>query len=240
MTIQRNVVPVKITYYDIASNTIKWTPAVPGLANTDVIVAEGLMGANPTGLFGLPYHINSASTGFWLGYDRSATPEIRGNSVDAGGSGLAIGFPRLAINKIGNRVGINERTKLVARMHPAQVQAYENLGYLATIVQKQATDQELNLFFSPDNVRLAGAPAKVDYSQDKKRIDFLKMDTWGRAELHPAGFYTVDGRRIFEMRGPSGGVATSQVFYLVASWNLFTDNPAAQAYIYNLAVPVGY
>jgi hypothetical protein len=68
----------------------------------------------------------------------------------------------------------------------------------------------------------------------------MKMETWGRAELHPAGFYEVDGRRLFEMRGPSGGVATSQIFYIVASWNLYTDNPAAQSYIYNLAVPTGY
>lgn len=238
MTVQRTAAPVKISYYDIASSTIKY-PTVAGVIATDVIVAEGLTGATPTGLYGIPYHVTSASTGTWLGYTRSATPEIRANSVDAGGGALTLAFPRLAINKVGNRVGINERSRFVAYMHPCQMAAYESIGQLVSIIQKQSSDESLNLFFG-ENVRMAGAAAKVDYSWDKKRIDFLKMDTWGRAELHPAGFYTVDGRKIFEMRGPSGGVATSQVFYLVASWNLFTDNPAAQAYIYNLAVPTGY
>lgn len=31
-----------------------------------------------------------------------------------------------------------------------------------------------------------------------------------------ASFYEVDERKVFEMRGPSGGVATSIIFYLVA------------------------
>jgi hypothetical protein len=238
-TVQKTVNPSKIVYYDVNSAIIRVSPAVAGLVAGDVITPEGLSGPTPTGLFGIPYHISNSSVGLWLGYDRATTPEIRANGVDAGGAALALPFPRLAINLIGDRVGINERTKLQARMHPCQVQAYEDLGQLVSIIQKQASDEALNLYFS-DNIRMAGAPVKQDYSHDKKRIDIMKMETWGRAELHPAGFYEVDGRRMFEMRGPSGGVATSQIFYIVASWNLYTDNPAAQSYIYNLAVPTGY
>jgi len=238
LTVQRTPNPVKISYYDIATNTFK-IPSVAGFIPGDKILPEGLMGATPTGLLGIPYHVSSSSTGLWLGYDRANTPEIRANSVDAGGLALALPHPRLAINKIGDRVGINERTRLVANMHPAQVQSYESLGQLVSIIQKTAQDESLNMYFS-ENMRMAGASIKADYSWDKKRIDFLKLDTWGRAELKAPGFYDVDGRRIFEMRGPSGGVATSQIFYLVASWNLYTDNPAAQSYIYNLAVPAGY
>jgi hypothetical protein len=235
---QRTATPVKISYYDINSNTIKY-PSVAGSIATDVILPEGLTGASPTGLFGIPYHVSSSSTGTWLGYDRSTTPEIRANSVDASSGPLALAQPRLAINKVGNRVGINGRDKFIANMHPCQVAAYEELGQLVNLINKTPDDQALNLYFG-DNMRMAGAPISQDYSWDKTRIDFLKMDTWGRAELHPAGFYEVDGRRIFEMRGLSGGVATSQVFYVVASWNMYTDNPAAQAYIYGLAVPNGY
>ena len=59
-------------------------------------------------------------------------------------------------------------------------------------------------------------------------------------EMHPPGFYNVDGRRIFEIRGASGGVATSQVFYITASFNYFLRNPAEVGYIYGLTVPAGY
>lgn len=238
---QRTINPVTITYYDINANTIKVTPAVAGVIATDVIVPEGLTGASPVGLFGIPYNNSSSSSGTWLGFTRSATPEIRSNSVDANGSALALPYPRLAINKVGNRVGIDKRTKFVANLHPCQTQAYENLGQLVSVIQKTASDENLNMYFNNSNMRMAGATIKEDYSWDKKRIDFLKLESWGRAELHPAGFYTApDGRKFFEMRGPSGGVATSNIFYIVASWNLFTDNPAAQSYIYNLAVPTGY
>jgi hypothetical protein len=66
------------------------------------------------------------------------------------------------------------------------------------------------------------------------------MDSWGRAELKKPGFYTSDGRKIFEVRGLDGGVAASTLLYLVASWNLFTSNPQENAYIDNLAIPAGY
>jgi hypothetical protein len=237
---QRTPNPVTITYYDINANTIKVTPAVTGVVATDVIVPEGLNGANPVGLFGIPYNNSSSSSGTWLGFTRSTTPEIRSNSVDAGGAALALPYPRLAINKVGNRVGIKKRDKFVAMLHPCQTRAYENLGQLVSIIQKTASDENLDMYFN-SNMRMAGAPIEEDYSWDKKRIDFLKLDSWGRAELHPAGFYKdASGRMFFPMRGPSGGIATSNIFYIVASWNLYTDNPAAQSYIYNLQVPTGY
>ena len=64
-------------------------------------------------------------------------------------------------------------------------------------------------------MQLAGVPVKPDYSWDKTRIDFVVDETWGRAEILPIGFYTTDGRKIFEIRGSSGGVATADIFYMV-------------------------
>jgi len=124
-------------------------------------------------------------------------------------------------------------------MHPCQKQAYEELGQLVTMINKAPKEEGLNLYFN-DNMQIAGCPIKCSYSWDKTRIDLIISDLWGRAEMKSAGFYEVDGRKIFEMRGPSGGVATSQVFYLVVSFNLFVKNPAACSYIDGLTVPVGY
>jgi hypothetical protein len=76
------------------------------------------------GLFGLPYHHSNASTGTWLGFNRATTPEIRANRVNAAG-GLALPFARLAINKIGDRIGMDTQIQVEAWMHPAQKQAYE-------------------------------------------------------------------------------------------------------------------
>jgi hypothetical protein len=107
------------------------------------------------------------------------------------------------------------------------------------MIMKQAAPEKLNLYFG-EGMQLAGAAVKPSYLWDKTRIDFVISEVWGRAEMHPAKFYDVDGRRIFEIRGATGGVATSQIFYITASFNLFVNNPAACSYIASLAVPSGY
>jgi hypothetical protein len=124
-------------------------------------------------------------------------------------------------------------------MHPCQKQAYEELGQLASIIQKQPKDEALDMYFG-DNLQMAGAPVKTSFSWNKTRIDFVNQEVWGRAELKPAGFYEVDGQKIFPIRGASGGIAASMIFYIVASFNMFVNNPAACSYIYGLTIPSGY
>ena len=235
----RSATPAKIIGYDLVNKKVQLDATIAAIAPGDVLVPEGLSGTNPVGLFGVPYHVQNSTVGAWLGLPRATTPEAQANRVNAASAALAPAFARRAINAIGDRLGMDNKTPLTAWMHPCQVQAYEALGQLVSVINKEASEQGLNLFFS-ENMRLAGAPVKPNFVWNKTRIDFLTNDHWGRAELKPIDYYTVEGRKIFEMRGPSGGVATSQVFYIVASWNLFCDCPPAQAYIDNLLVPTGY
>jgi hypothetical protein len=228
----------KISFCDYANKQIK-IPAVTGITVGDKIVVSGVSATPPTWLQGVSYHHSDASTGTWLGLDRSTTPEIRANRVNAGSSALALPFARLALNKVGDRVGQDNMKKVTAWMHPCQKQAYEELGQLVSVIQKSAKDEALDLYFG-DSMQMAGAPVRTHYSWNRKRIDFVVPEVWGRAEMHPAGFYEVEGRRLFEARGASGGVATATMFYLVASFNTFVSNPAVCAYIDNLTIPTGY
>lgn len=229
-----------ITFWDVENKTISVTPAIAGAVATDVLVVDGL--TNPTALpalYGVPYHHSNASTGTWLGYDRATTPEIRSNRVNGGSSPLTLPLPRLAINKIGNRVGIDNNFDPTAWTHPCQAQAYEEIGQLISVIHKAPKDEALNLYFG-DNMQLAGAPIKTHFNWSKSRIDFVVSSIWGRAEILPIGFYTSDGRNIFELRGASGGVAAADIFYMVVGFQTFLTNPAATAYIDALAVPSGY
>lgn len=228
-----------IDLYDLNNKQIRVNGTTGATVVGDKIVVEGTTTTPPTSIMGVPYHHNDASTGFWLGFDRSLTPEIRANRVNANSGSLALPMARLAVNKIGDRVGINNNYKPAAWMHPCQVQAYEELGQLVQMIMKQPKSEGLNMYFG-EGMQLAGAPVKPSFLWDKTRIDFVIAEVWGRAEMHPAKFYDVDGRRIFEIRGATGGVATSQIFYITASFNLFVNNPAACSYISNLAVPSGY
>lgn len=228
-----------ITFWDVANKTISVTPSIAGATATDVLVAQGL--SAPTSLpalFGVPYHHSNASSGTWLGFNRATTPEIRSNGVNAASSALSLPLPRLAINLIGNRTGLDNNFSPEAWMHPAQVQAYEQLGQLVSVIYKDPKEQKLDMYF--DGMQMAGAPVKKSYNWDKTRIDFIVKDVWGRGEILPLGFYTTDGRKIFEIRGTSGGVAAAEIFYMVCGMQTFVSNPAATAYISSLAVPSGY
>ena len=92
-------------------------------------------------------------------------------------------------------------------MHPAQQHAYEQIGQLVSIINKQNKDEGLNMYFG-GSMQLAGASVKPSFNWNTSRIDFVNNETWGRAEILPVGFYKTDGRSIFEIRGASGGVAT--------------------------------
>ena len=229
-----------ITSWDVENLTIQVTPAITGATATDVLITDGL--SNPAALpalYGVPYHHSNASTGTWLGYDRATTPEIRSNRVNASSSALTLPFPRLAINKIGNRVGIDNNFNPEAWTHPCQQQAYEEIGQLVSVIHKAPKDEALNMYFG-DNMQLAGAPVKPSFNWNKTRIDFVVKSLWGRAEILPIGFYTSDGRKIFELRGASGGVAAADIFYMVVGFQTFVLNPAGTAYIDTLAIPSGY
>lgn len=239
-TLATNRGTATITKWDVANNTIELFPQIAGVVATDVIVTAGISSpASLPALFGVPYHHSNASTGNWLGMNRATTPEIRSNRVNANSNPFTLPLPRLAVNYVGNRIGLDENFKPTAWMHPCQKQAYEEIGQLVSIIQKQGSSPDkMDMYF--DKFQMAGMSVRESFSWNKTRIDIVNLDVWGRGETLPLGFYTSDGRKIFEIRGASGGVATAEIFYMVVGTQLFVNNPAATAYIDNLAVPAGY
>lgn len=232
----------QITNWDVENSTIDVTPSIAGATATDVLVVDGITSpASLPAMYGVPYQHSSSAIGTWLGFSRSTTPEIRSNRVNGGGSALSLPLPRLAINKIGNRVGLKNSFKPNAWLHPCQKQAYEDIGQAVIMIQQPNSNKSegaLDMYF--DRMQFAGAPDKPSFSWDKTRIDFVSDEVWGRGEILPVGFYMTDGRRIFEIRSSSGGIATADIFYMVNGCQFFVNNPAATAYIDNLAIPAGY
>lgn len=228
-----------ITSIDIDARTATISGGViAGITAGDKIVASGLVGANPVGIYGVPYHHNNASTGTWLGLDRATYPEVRANRINAAGA-LALSHPRRAMNRIGERLGMENGLKLKAWLHPCQAAAYEEMGQLVSVINKTSNPKEkMDLYF--DVTQIAGVPIKKHFNWNKARIDFVVDEVWGRAEMKAAGFYEEEGRRLFEVRGASGGVAAATLFYLVASFNTFVNQPTGLSYIDGLTIPAGY
>jgi hypothetical protein len=214
-------------------------PSVAGTIVGDVLITQGITAPTTLpALLGVPYQHSNASTGVWNGLNRATNATIRSNGINGNFNALSLPLPRLAINAIGNRVGIDNSFDPTAWMHPCQKQAYEEIGQLVSMIWKQPSEQSLNMYF--DKMQMAGAPVMDHFNWNKTRIDFIVDSVWGRAETLPIGYYKVDGRSVFEVRGASGGVLTADLFYLCVGMQTFVTNPAATAYIYDLAIPDGY
>lgn len=230
----------EITSIDFAAKTFVYSGAAigAGLVAGINVVSSGLRGASPVGILGVPYHHDNASTGAWLSLSRATYPEVRAGRIAASGA-LALTHARRAINTIGERLGLENGTKMKAWMHPCQVQQYEGMAQLLSHIWKQPTDKQgADLYY--EMKQIAGVPIQQHFNWDKTRIDYVVDEVWGRAEMHKAGFYEEEGRRMFEARGPSGGVAAATMFYLCASFNTFVNNPPACVYISDLTIPAGY
>lgn len=206
----------------------------------DVVVHSGLSGATPTSFQGVQYHASNASTGTWLGLNRATYPQVRANAVNAAGA-LNLSHVRLALNKMGNRLGRDaiKKGKLRAWMHPAQVQAYEELGQLVQVINRSGgSSQGLDLYF--DVNQIAGIPIRQHFSWSKKRIDIMDMSFWGRGEVASIEWLKTEGRRIYNVYGASGGIAASFVSYLTSCFQTFHKNPGMLSYVYGLTIPSGY
>lgn len=234
---------INIDLVDIGAKQVRIAGAAASVVVGDKLVANGL-GTAPSGLglFGVAYHHSDASSGTWLGFNRANFPEIRANRVNANGT-LALSHARLALNKIGDRLGKDRGLSVKAWCHPCQAAAYEDLAQTVSVIQKQAKSESLNMYFGQQfggDMQLAGAPLMTHFAWNRKRIDFVDTALWGRAETHPASFYEEGGRRLFEVRDTNGYVKAATVFYITAAIQLFNMNPAGASYIDNLTVPDGY
>ena len=122
----------------INAQTITVDNVPAGTVATDVIVHDGLTGAQPVSLFGIKYHQNNATTGTWLNLNRATYPvQLATPRVNAGNAALTPSNVRLAINKVRKSFGINHLGKLIAYMAVEQEHAWENLGITVSQIIKE-------------------------------------------------------------------------------------------------------
>ena len=214
-----------------------------GTVATDVIVHDGLSGAQPVSLYGIKYHQNNATTGTWLNLNRTTYPvQLATPRVNAGNAALTPANVRLAINKVRKSLGINHLSKLIAYMAVEQEHAWENLGITVSSIIKEGgggNGNDLDLLFTGRKT-MSGIPIKSSVNADQTRVDFLDLAHWGRAVLKDIDFYEVNGNTVFPIYGASGGLAASYIFYFDTAFQIWSDSPRSGAYIDTLARPSGY
>jgi hypothetical protein len=225
-------------------NSLIGIDALPtGTSPNDLIVHDGLTGAQPVSLFGVPYHQSNATTGTWLNLNRATYPvELATPSVNANNSTITPASVRLAINKVRKALGVSQVGKLIAYTALEQEHAWEQLGVTISQVIKEGgagRAQDLDLLFTGQKT-MAGVPIKASINANTTRVDFLDLSHWGWAVMQDIDFYEVGGQTVFPIYGSSGGISAAYIFYFIVGLQVWTDSPRAGAYIYNLALPSGY
>src|SRR5579862_7061832 len=227
----------------ITAQTITVDAVPAGTTVGDVIVHDGLTGAQPVSLYGVKYHQNNATTGTWLNMNRATYPvQLATPRVNAGNAALTPANVRLAINKVRKSLGINQVGKLIAYTSVEQEHAWENLGITISQVIKEGgagNANDLDLLFTGRKT-MSGVPIKSSVNANQTRADFLDLSHWGRAVMKDIDFYEVNGNTVFPIYGASGGIAASYIFYFDTGFQVFSDSPRSGAYIDALARPIGY
>ncbi len=241
LTVDRGSLEIQSIDYENAQITIDALPA--GTIATDLIVVDGVAPPAPVGIFGVPYHQDGAATGTWLNLDRASFPEIRTPRVDALSAALTTGVIRLALNKIRKALGgeILMRNRLEACMNVEQEDAYEALAItISEIIKQPSARQGVDLFFNGKKT-MSGIPIHANVHWNPERIDFIALAHWGRAVSKDIDLYEVGGQTVYPLyNSTDGGLDAAMIFYIVTSFQVWTDSPRVGTYIENLAKPTGY
>jgi hypothetical protein len=214
-----------------------------GTVSTDVLVHDGLSGAQPTSLFGVKYHQNNATTGTWLNLNRATYPvQLATPRVNAGNAALTPSNVRLALNKVRKALGINQVGKLIAYTSVEQEHAWENLGITISQIIKEGpggSANDLDLLFTGRKT-MSGVPIKSSINADQTRIDFIDLSHWGRAVMKDIDFFEVGTQTVFPIYGNSGGLAAAYIFYFDTAFQVWNDSPRSGSFVDALARPSGY
>lgn len=228
----------------ITAQTITVDVVPAGTVAGDLLVHDGLSGAQPVSLFGIKYHQNNATTGTWMNLNRATYPvQLATPRVNGGNAALTPANVRLAINKVRKSLGINQVGKLIAYTSVEQEHAWENLGISISQIIKEggatSGNGDLDLLFTGRKT-MSGVPIKSSVNADQTRVDFLDLSHWGRAVMKDIDFFEIGGQTVFPIYGASGGLAASYIFYFDTGFQVFDDSPRSGAYIDALARPTGY
>jgi len=226
------------------------TPLPAGTIVGDVLVYDGLTGAQPIGLFGIPYFQNNATSGIYLNLSRTVYPvQLKTPSVNLANASITPAAIMQAINFIRKALGTaqagggGKASKLIAYVNTEQFHQYRQLGItISTIIKEGGANQEvddLELNFT-GKATWFGAPEKVSIHADPTRVDFLDLAHWGRAEMKAIDLYSVDGKTKFPIYGASGGLSAAEISYFVTLLQIWNDSPRSGAYLYGCAIPPGY
>lgn len=240
----------KVTILSVDANnkalTLASTTAVPtGTVAGDLLIIDGAPGTAASSLFGVEYHHVDSNTGTWMQLARASYPgKLDTPHVAAGNVAITPMLVRLLIQKQRRALGVKAGAKDSMLFHLGldQEAAWENVGTVVSqVITNQVTGSSSTDMLKRDAAStIAGRSTLVSIHAQPGRIDLLAPDHWFRAENRAMDYYDVDGQTVFPTYDNTGGVQTSNIFYLFTGMQICMDGPRFGAFMDGLQVPTGY
>jgi hypothetical protein len=235
----------RIIKVDVTGNKVRMGTSaganltVAGAANDDVLVFHGVSGASPVWKNGLYALSNTVTTGNFQSLSKVTYPELVGNGIAVGGP-LAAGHGLMLLDQITQRR--DDIGNLSGVAHMKQRTAWYLLGMQISEWDRSGKSNAM-LDIVPEvgngtgSFKFCGIDHLVDKHQDRTRIDWLDFKNIGRAVLKDLDYHTVDGIKLFPLRGATGGIAAGMLFYLEQHEDWYTPDPGKFAALTTLSIP---
>lgn len=229
----------RITTLNDTANTITVDTVPGGTTGTDLIVVDGLSGANPVGTYGLQYNANDSAARTWLGLSTATYPELVTPSVDAQGT-LTPAHPLMLETKMemlkGSRMFADGRWMWY--MHPKNHTDWVLQMQQISNINLSADNGSIDLTFSRKKQRnISGYAVETSRNCSRTRIDFLNTQNWRRTTYQDTTILQMGGSKRLPIYGDSGGYGSAEIFYLVNAEQLFVLDPREGGFIKGITEP---
>ena len=243
-TLATNRGTANVLSVDYVNNTVTLDANVGSMAAGDKITIGGVSGANPTGLYGLSYFHNSASSGLVLGLDRATYPELRTSAVNAAGALVPAHF-RQVLTRIKQAVGRDNVSKsLVWYGHVNQWAAYEENVMLVqgAYVEGSGGGDTPDLLYNQEGKKVIAGHTFLDsVNAPQDRIEAVDLQYWGRSVVKDIDRIKIGDQTVFPVYDSTTGTPTYAYTWILGwSGQVFCSHPRSGGYIYGLTKPTGY
>lgn len=240
------VATLQIQIEDIQQNTIWMTTPIPGGVTAGmVIMVRDSSGQANTGVFGLKYYNVGSNVGNFMGIPRASYPgRYIAANINLGGQSLTPAVIRALQSAVVLNLGskIADATEPVAHCNVDMQAAWENnaIPVQSIIMNEVKGDQSVDMLKKTAPTMMGGREILVNPRATPGRIDFVDLKDWWRLETKPTDYYDVNGQTEFPAIGISGGIQSSNLFYLVWGGQIGVSAVRRSSYLSNAAIPKGY
>jgi hypothetical protein len=221
-----------------SATTFTTVAAMTTTVTSDIIVPFGGYNLAPMGIRGIIDDTTNGGTIF-QGLSRSTYPSLKATRVNASSAGLDISFLRRLLGAGIHIVqGELDRNKLELWSHPAQMSAYQALGW--NLRRFSEKSKSIDLGFTGGEYE--GINWMEDVHAPKDTVDAINWETMKKFVAKDFGWDDKTGSILRQVPSTTSGIAYTDQFeaYYTARYNFGCDRPNANGFIDSLAVPTGF